>query len=98
MIDVPAQHVQPVHDSEDNVVRTIDGIVSALKASVQKKCMLHETGLLPWAQRAYSADARGYTHFRGPYSMHAAQKVAAGDGKVTVTTKAPTRPTRPVHS
>ena len=98
VIDVPAQHVQPVHDSEDNVVRTIDGIVGALKTSVQKKCMLHETGLLPWAQHAYGADARSYAHFRGPYSMHDAQKAAAGDGKVTVTTKVPSRPARPVHS
>jgi hypothetical protein len=63
--DVPPQHIRHVHESEDNIVRTIDQIVPALKASVQRKCMLHETGLLPWARSAHTKQVGNYVHFSG---------------------------------
>jgi predicted dehydrogenase len=78
VVDVPSQHVQHIHDSEDNVVRTIDQIVAAVKASAERKCMLHETGMLPWARTAHTKHVGHYAHFNGPCHMR------AGAPRVTV--------------
>jgi len=76
VVDVPPQHVQHIHDSEDNVVRTIDQIVAAVKASAERKCMLHETGMLPWARVAHTKGVADYAHFGGPWqSKSAAQRL-----------------------
>jgi hypothetical protein len=100
VIEVPSEHVQPIHDSEDNVVRSIDGIVAALKASVERKCMLHETGMLPWAHRAYAKDVGNYSHFRGPYSARsvAGRSATAIDPVVAVQSKLPLRPAGAINS
>ena len=64
--DVPAAFIHPMHDSEDNVVRTIRGIVPALQACAQQGCLLHETGLAPWAQVPKPVRMGGYSQFAGP--------------------------------
>ena len=99
VLDVPAEYVRPVHDSEDNVVRTIDGLTAAMRSSVEKKCMLHETGMLPWAQRAYTKDAQHYVHFRGPHGTIAVtQRPAAANEKISVSVTTPSRQVSGIRS
>jgi hypothetical protein len=70
VIDVPREFVHPVHDSEDNIVRTIRNIVPALEACAQRGCLIHETGLAPWAHAPKPFALKDYRHFRGPHQMH----------------------------
>ena len=66
VFDVAADHVRLVPASDGAPLRTIDGIIPAMRASIAENCLLHETGLASWAQPPRTMLINGYHHFRGP--------------------------------
>jgi predicted dehydrogenase len=66
VLDVPPDYVQTTVADDGAPLRTIKGIVPALRACVADGCLLHETGLAPWAQPSRGLHINGYRHFPGP--------------------------------
>lgn len=77
--DVAADHVQSVAAADGSTLRTIQGIVPAMRACVAESCLLYETSLAPWTRPPRTIPINGYHHFPGP-------AVAPPVSKVDVTT------------
>jgi len=72
VIDVPMEYIQRTTAHDGANLNAILGIVPALRACVAEDCLLHETGLAPWAQPTRTLAINGYHHFAGPAAAAAA--------------------------
>jgi predicted dehydrogenase len=69
VVDIPAEFIEPALDERGAPLRTVRGLVAALKGSISEGRMLHESGLVPWSVPARDMDTRAYRHFDGPATI-----------------------------
>lgn len=63
---VPADWIVPSSAGDWGTVQAIRGIVPILQQCVQRRQMLHESGLVPWSTPPQGIDLHNYRHFPGP--------------------------------
>ena len=66
VVEVPAEFIRITRDSEGHPLRTINGIVPALKSCIEHKRLLHEAKLVPWSSPSATHAVNGYSRFSGP--------------------------------
>ena len=90
VVDVPPEYIKSIPAPDGGVIRVIENIVGAMRASIDGACALHQTGLAPWANRAVRTPVNGYRQFRGPATA------AAASGKVRTQIFTATKSASPV--
>ena len=66
VVEVPAAYVEVLPAPDQTLLRAIRDIVSAMESCTVKRCLLNETGRVPWSYLPLRRHINGYAHFSGP--------------------------------